>query len=250
LDSYAAHVIETSPTHSATTAHNEFMRVLRFVNSRGVPLRKKNDVLVCEKDAPKIVKNKKVVVNSDEDVRKFLSHCRGQKQWAMFLTLQRSGLRKMELATLRWRDVTLNGVQPNLDVCERTVGGPLYIPKWYAERRVTIDPMLVDALRKLKPTSAKPDDLVFGRKGNKIDWHIHRTTKQITTRAGFDEKDWRPHRFRANFATHCLRNGMDLETLRSQLGHKDTESLRKYITAMDGEQRAGKVAQVMATAAA
>jgi integrase len=54
------------------------------------------------------------------------------------------------------------------------------------------------------------------------------------------------HEFRATYATHCLRKGMDLETLRQQLGHRDTGSLRRYIEALRGEERAKKVAEVFA----
>jgi hypothetical protein len=39
---------------------------------------------------------------------------------------------------------------------------------------------------------------------------------------------------------------MDLETLREQLGHRDTESLRRYIKALRKPERAEKVAQIWA----
>jgi hypothetical protein len=39
---------------------------------------------------------------------------------------------------------------------------------------------------------------------------------------------------------------MDLETLRCQLGHRDTESLRRYVKALQDEERAKKVAEVFA----
>ena len=37
---------------------------------------------------------------------------------------------------------------------------------------------------------------------------------------------------------------MDLETLREQLGHRDTESLRRYIKALKSDDRAEKVNEV------
>jgi RecB family endonuclease NucS len=39
---------------------------------------------------------------------------------------------------------------------------------------------------------------------------------------------------------------MDLETLRKQLGHRDVESLRRYLEALKGEECAKKVAEIFA----
>jgi integrase len=122
------------------------------------------------------------------------------------------------------------------------VNGYDFVPKWYAERRVDIDPELVSVLRQVK-ASCK-GKLVFGTKGDKLNLHLLRECKRIAERAGLSPSRFKLHRFRANFATHCLREGMDLETLRSQMGHRDTESLRAYVEATQGEERAKRVAKV------
>lgn len=82
---------------------------------------------------------------------------------------------------------------------------------------------------------------MFGTDGGHLNRHLLRECKRIAARAGLPPARFRLHRFRANYATHCLRQGMDLETLREQMGHRDTESLRCYIEALKGEQRAAKV---------
>ena len=248
LDEYAGYVIETSPTHSIMSGRNEYVRMLQFLKSRGVTLTKKEgrrEVPVGLKDAPKITKGQKVATNTEEEIEKFLAGCKPGREHLIFFTLLRSGLRLMELATLRWQDVVLDGSNPHLVVCDRTVGGFEFRVKWYAARTVTIDSALVEALRKWKTVSK--DDLVFAHRG-KLDRHIHRTCKSIAKRAGLDPQRFKPHRFRANFATACLRSGMDLETLRAQLGHRDVESLRHYIVALQGAQRVAKVNAVWAAA--
>jgi integrase len=61
-----------------------------------------------------------------------------------------------------------------------------------------------------------------------------------------DPREFWLHKFRATYATHCLRAGMDLETLRKQLGHRDVESLRRYLEALKSEECAKKVAEIFA----
>lgn len=248
LDEFAGHIIETSPTRSIMSGRNEYIRMLQFLKARGVVLTKKagrREVPVGLKDAPKITKGQGVVTNTEEELEMFLASCKPGREHTIFFTLLRTGLRLMELATLRWQDVVLDGSHPHLVVCDRTACGFEFRVKWYAARTVTIDSALVEALRKWKTVSK--DELVFAIRG-KLDRHIHRTCKSIAKRAGLDPQRFKPHRFRANFATACLRSGMDLETLRAQLGHRDTESLRHYIVALQGEQRVAKVNAVWAAA--
>ncbi len=81
---------------------------------------------------------------------------------------------------------------------------------------------------------------------NRVDGHILRRCKSVARRAGLDPEKFWLHKFRATYATHCLRKGMDLETLRKQLGHRDVESLRRYLEALKGEDCARKVAGIFA----
>jgi integrase len=251
LDEFAAHVIETSPTHSRQTGRNEYLRVLQFLKSRGIVLTKQEGdkrVPLGMKDAPKVVKGKKTIINTQEELDKFFDACVGHKQWVTFQTFYRAGLREMELVTLRWQDVVLDSKDdPHISVGERTVKGFRFAPKWYACRDVSIDPFLVAELKKLK--SYSKGELVFGTASDEFDRHLLRTCKRIAKRAELEPARFRLHRFRACYATKCLRSGMDLETLREQMGHKDTESLRCYVTALRGEQRATTVARVWAESA-
>jgi integrase len=190
------------------------------------------------RDAPRIVE-KEVITNKPEELRRFFNIC-DNRQLVTFQTFNRSGMREMELATLRRQDCHLDGPSPYLDVVAR----PEYdfIPKWYQIRSISIDPELAAMLRDWLRTHNRK--LVFGTLSDRIDGHMLRTAQRIANRAGIPEKCIKLHRFRANYATWCLRRGMDLETLRAQLGHHDTESLRRCLEALKSEQRAAKVAEV------
>lgn len=245
LTKYAAHVIETSPTHSRETGRNHYLRMLQFLKSHGIVLTKvygDKQEKIGWKDAPKTIKKKRVITNTLEELEKFFGACGSFKQWATFQTFRRAGLREAELITTRVQDVVLDAEKPYIDVCARTVDGFEYVPKWYAERQVNIDSDLADTLREMKKTAK--GGLMFGTASGHVNCHLLRECKRIAERAGLPPERFRLHRFRANYATHCLRQGMDLETLREQLGHRDTESLRCYIDALKGEQRAEKVEQV------
>lgn len=210
LDNDAAWCIATSPTHSPQTGRNEFLRVNQFLKSYGIVLTKRNGdkfVPVGMKDVPKVPQRTGVITHSPEELEKFFASCNGFKQWGFFQTFQRAGLREMELATLRPEDIILNTAEPYIDVCKRTVGGYEFIPKWYQERHVNIDPELADLLKKLKSTCRS--QLVFGTKGGRLNLHLLRECKRIAVRAGLLPARFRLHRFRANFATHCLRQNLD-----------------------------------------
>jgi integrase len=193
---------------------------------------------------------------SPDELARFMAAC-GPREEAIFQTLLRAGLREQELSTLRRQDCLLSGPAPCLKVVERAEYG--FTPKWYQIRDVSIDPALAAALsRWLKsyqhrlvfpalmgataPQEAEP------HAEGKPDGHLLRLCQRVARRAGMDADRFWLHKFRATYATHCLRKGMDLETLRAQLGHRDTESLRRYIEALKGEERAKKVAEVFAEA--
>jgi integrase len=245
LDEYAAHCLETSPTHSRATARSEYIRMLQFLKARGVALTLKNGEKLSIKHGPKKTKGIDVSVNTAEEIEKFLNACRNHKQRTFFLLLQRSGLRLAEAMTLRWQDIVLDADDPRLAVCERRVGGFEFIPKWYAAREVSIDPVLVAELRKLRLASGGGQaELAFGKKKGKVNRHFHRECKSVARRAGLNPDDFHPHRFRANYITGLIRGGLDLE-MRAQVGHRDTESLRHYVKALEGEQRSIEVTHAL-----
>ena len=249
---HMAWCIGSSPTKSARTAANKFLLILQFLKHTGsVPMVGigKSARPLGMKDAPRYVE-KGVEIYTDQELAKFLFAC-SERENAIFQTFARSGLREQELATLRRVDCVFGGASPCLKVTERPEYG--FTPKSYAIREVSIDPGLAAILKAWLAThdhalvfpTPKPSG-TLERPGSRVDGHILRSCKAVAKRAGMDPKRFWLHKFRATYATHCLREGMDLETLRKQLGHRDVESLRRYLEALKGEECAKKVAEIFA----
>ncbi len=249
---HMARCIESSPTKSARTAANKFLLILQFLKHVGsVPMVGigKSARPLGLSDAPRYTE-KPVETYTDDELSRFFFAC-GERENAIFQTFARAGLREQELSTLRRADCLLRTEAPFLRITERPEYG--FVPKWYAIRDVSIDPGLAAILRAWLGTH--DHDLVFprptrrGRRGNpsnRVDGHILRLCKSVAGKAGMDPEKFRLHKFRATYATYCLRNGMDLETLRKQLGHRDVESLRRYLEALKGEDCAKRVAVIFA----
>jgi integrase len=89
--------------------------------------------------------------------------------------------------------------------------------------------------------------LVFPTAGGNVNNKLLRTCKRLAAKAGLDPERFWLHKFRAHHATHCLRSGMDVETLKRHLGHsKDSKSIWCYLLALQGEARGEKITQIWA----
>jgi integrase len=240
---HMAWVIQESPTRSARTAANRFLQILQFLKHAGaVPMvgRGKSAWPLGMKDGPRYTENE-VQTYADAELAKFFFVCSAREN-AIFQTFARAGLREQEISTLRRRDCVLDGPAPFLRVVERPEHN--FTPKAYQIRDVAIDVKLVEILKSWLLTHERT--LAFPTPRGKVDGHILRLCQRVAKQAGMDPDQWWLHKFRATYATRCLRAGMDLETLRAQLGHRDIESLARYVRALKGEERARKVEDVFA----
>jgi integrase len=240
---HMAWCVENSPTNSARTAANKFLLILQFLKHTGhVPAVRegKTSRPLGLKDAPKFTESE-VEIYTPEELAKFFFICTSREN-AIFATFLHSGLREQELATPRPKDCILDGPTPCLKVVERPEYN--FIPKAYQIRDVLIDPGLAMTLREW--LKAHNSVLVFPSEFGGVDGHLLRLCKRVAKRAGLDPAASYLHKFRASFACHCLHRGMDIETLREQMGHRDTESLMRYIKALRKPERAEKVAQIWA----
>jgi integrase len=227
LLNYAGWAYEQSPTKSRRTANTKFIRVNQFLKSRGISI-------ATNADAPKYVKNTPVLVYSEEDLGKFFVECKPRHR-VIFKTFLMAGLRESELVFLTFDRLHLDrGV---IRIEENTKYD--FMPKAYQCRDVYIPPELVEELRALKPRPGC--DLVFPTRNGKRNDKMLIMSKRIAKKAGLNEDDWWLHRWRSTFATHCLRNGMDIASLRDQMGHSDLKSIERYLRALDEDKRAEKV---------
>jgi len=228
---YAAWVRKQSPTKSRRTANTKFVRVNKLLKSRGLSL------VTYKEDAPKYPKDAPVYVYSDDEVDQFFVAC-NPRQLSIFKTFRLAGLREEELVFLTFDRLHLDRSMIHINE------NPKYdfMPKEFQIRDVTIPPELVEILRKLKPKSGC--DLVFPTRNGTPNFKLLVMCKRIAKRAGMNPEDFWLHKWRSTYATYCHRHGMDLPTLREQMGHKDLKSIERYLTALKQDELAAKVKAV------
>jgi integrase/recombinase XerD len=235
LLNYAGWAHQHSPTKSRRTANTKFIRVNQFLKAQGI-------FIATNADAPKYTKNPPVLVYSEEQLGSFFAKC-SPRQRPIFKTFQMAGLRESELVFLTFDRLHLDRGVIRIDE------NPKYdfMPKAYQCRDVYIPPELVEELRKVKPMAGC--GLVFPTRNGTPNDKLLIMCKRIAKNAGMVQDDWRLHRWRSTYATHCLRQGMDIASLRDQMGHSDLKSIERYLRALDQDKRAEKVTLVWAKAA-
>ncbi|NLG49658.1 MAG: tyrosine-type recombinase/integrase [Chloroflexi bacterium] len=170
-----------------------------------------------------------------QDVRALLDACdrksaKGARDYALVLTLLDTGLRASELIGLRVGDVDMRSglivVMGKGQKQRQVIAG--------SKARAAILRML--AYRGAVATGA-PLWATYDLDGNEcsrgLSVHgLQTMLHRLGRRAGV--MPCSPHRFRRTFALWCLRDGMDLHSLRMLMGHSDLAVLQRYL-ALVGE---------------
>jgi len=157
-------------------------------------------------------------VYTDEEVEAFLKAC-DPFHAVVFNTLLMAGLRKQEMEHLEWPDI--NFTNGTLSVR----GKHDWQPKDWEERTIEIPRELVEMLL----TARKPRGWVFATRTGNPYTHVWDDCKDICKKAGLDEDNYRPQKFRGTYATKLLQSGIDLKTVQKLLGHKNLESTMRYL---------------------
>src|SRR3989442_7952881 len=170
----------------------------------------------------------------------------------MALVAVLSGMRSGEIFGLRWRYVDFE--ERSILVAETVYRGRSSMPKTRASnRKVFIQDLALEVLKRLKSSGGGPDDFVFSTsKGTPFDPNNVRNRILIPAcrRAGIPLIGW--HDMRRTFATWSNPTGESLKALQTQLGHTDSRlTLGIYTQPMPEAQRqlAAKVEQVLLTVA-
>lgn len=196
---------------------------------------------------PALVVTRERLTLTPEQVRALLGKLH-EPYKTMVLLAVLSGLRRGEIFGLRWKCVDLG--EGTVRVAESNYEGHVAAPKTQASRRmVFVAPVVLEALRALRPALFQPDDYVFHTdRGTPLNPNnvINRVLHPACDKASIPRVSW--HNFRYTFSTWANPTGESIKALQAQLGHTDARlTLDVYTQPMPEAQKklAGKVARVL-----
>lgn len=169
---------------------------------------------------PAIKKDKKLpVVLSRQECRKLFSAPKHLKHRVLLSLVYSAGLRRSELCNLRIEDIDSDRMQ--IHVCKG---------KCNKDRYVVLSSYILKGLKKYRQ-EYKPVKWLFN--GNKPDrkmgasgvrWVMSEAVKKTNIR-----KKATIHTLRHSFATHLLEDGVDIFTIKEQLGHARIQTTMIYL---------------------
>jgi len=156
---------------------------------------------------------------SEEDAQRLIGAAESPFERAMLLLMLTTGLRRSEVGAIRLEDANLEG------------GLLLVRGKGAKQRMVPLMPQTAEAIRNYLATRPESDQpyLFLSPQGQRLaNDYLNRTLRRILARAGL-AKRITPHMLRHTFATHLVRNGVDVRTVQELLGHADLETTANYL---------------------
>jgi len=168
---------------------------------------------------PKVAQ--KVPVALDEDEARALAQAAPTRWLKCAITLLLStGLRRAELVGITMPDL-------DLDNAQLIVHG-----KGAKERVVPLTEASIQAIQHY--LAARPettsDRLLVSQWGEALHPRaVNRKLQVALKRAGLSERGITPHQLRHTFATHLIRNGVDVRTVQELLGHSDLSTTARYL---------------------
>jgi len=140
---------------------------------------------------------------------------------ALVILLLSTGIRRSETVGITFDDL-------DLENCQLLIRG-----KGNKERTVPLTEEAVEAirdyLRQRKPTKSN-HLFVSTNGGHRIHGRvINKLLDRVLHNAGLTDQGITPHKLRHTFATHLIRNGVDIRTVQELLGHSDLETTAKYL---------------------
>lgn len=200
-----------------------------------------------EVQLPALCDVREKIVLTPEQMRGLLAEL-PEPHRTMALVAVLSGLRRGELFGLRWKSVDFS--EGSILVCESNYHGQQSQPKTRASRRkVFVDSIVLEALRKIQPKGCDPSGYVFSSgRGTALNPENvrSRVLYPACERAGISRVGW--HSFRYTYATWGNATGENIKALQNQLGHTDPKvTLSVYTQPQPEAQRrlASKIAEVL-----
>ncbi len=224
---------ETGNPIGESTVFNYFLKTMVFLNDRGIGKYRVREDWVQKKDWPVNVdkrnKNKKYATYTEQDVAAIIQVADGVEE-ALTRFLVGTGFRIGEAAVAEWMDINWEDktvsvrFKPNFD----------FKPNDYEERTIAVSDTLLACLKKYRG-KAPNDALIFPSPATQtMDKHLDRIINRLIDKANDAsytvKKPKKPcHAFRVLYATRRHHHGVDIETLRQELGHSDITTTQIYL---------------------
>jgi site-specific recombinase XerD len=168
---------------------------------------------------PKVSQNLPVCLTPEQAQRLIEAATRPWSK-AMIVLLLCTGIRRSEAIGITLDDL-------DLDNRQLLVHG-----KGSKERVVPLNEAVVEAISDYLVRRPKTESrhLFVSRQGEALACRaVNRTVGRAIRRAGLEGHGITPHKLRHTFATHLIRNGVDVRTVQELLGHSDLETTAKYL---------------------
>ena len=231
----------------ARTVYDKVVTVLQLFKKHG------RSGLMEKGDWPNYVDTIRPVYEPEELVAMFRAATDDEATLLKFVL--GSGFRDQEIRYVEWKDIDFR----NQDVRLKAKPHWRFTPKNWEERVVPLPSGLIELLRKRKEArKATPNQLVFPNGRGKPDSEMDMVVKRVAERAGLNCQqcvtehnnkcaegpycmNFFLHKFRHTFATNHLRDGVDIRTVQSWLGHRDIKSTMVYLKGIRSKDAAQKV---------
>jgi integrase/recombinase XerD len=231
----------------ARTVYDKVVTVLQLFKKHG------RTGLMEKGDWPKYVDAIRPIYEPEELIAMFNAATEDEADLLKFIL--GSGFRDQELRYVAYLDLDFRHHLAR--VTAKAKWG--FTPKNWEERTVPLPAGLMERLRKRKERKkARPHDLVFGNTKGRPDSEMDMVVKRVAERAGLNCgqcvtahnnkcaegpycMNFFLHKFRHTFATNHLRDGVDIRTVQSWLGHRDIQSTMVYLKGVRSKDAAMKV---------
>jgi site-specific recombinase XerD len=161
------------------------------------------------------------VVLSEEMVQQLLAAATKPWSRALVVLLLSTGIRRSEAVGITLDDL-------DLELCQVLVKG-----KGNKQRVVPLTEMVVQAIQDYLPHRTKTSSrylFVSAWQGHQLHGRVvNAMLRTVLRRAGLLDQGITPHKLRHTFATHLIRNGVDIRTVQELLGHSDIQTTARYL---------------------
>jgi site-specific recombinase XerD len=158
---------------------------------------------------------------TEEQARRLLEAAHTPWHRAVVTLLLFAGLRRSEVAAINLGDL-------DLDEAQLVVRG-----KGAKQRTVALAPPVVQAVRDYlgRRPATDSDHLFVSRVGGQpiAGRAVNRMLARVLQEARLDDEAVTPHTLRRTFATHLIRQGVDVRTIQELLGHADLGTTARYL---------------------